>query len=310
MDYKKRYFESQQREIDALFDAERGKSGSVFEYVDCPICSCRESFGRYNKLGFSIVVCEACAFVYTNPRVSEEAYKRVLTNSRSSYFWAKHQETPAVVEFNKQQYQFFFSLFDGLNQGVYLDIGASTGICLDLAREKGFATAAIEWNETARDVLRGKGHKVFCDWDSFGDSKCEWISFYEVLEHQHDPKAFLVKVWEALAPGGVVTLSVPNVNSFACLLMGEAANSIDGFQHLNYFSEKSLSTMFLEQGFSLVHLDTAVSGDDQLRKFLAKQKQDVSDDFIGWLSVVGVRNSLYSLGLGYRIRAAFKKDHA
>lgn len=308
MDYKSLYFESQQREIDALFDEEKNRPGSVFEHVDCPCCACDKSLSRYIKHGFAIVTCEQCDFVYTNPRVSKDAYKRILTDSESSYFWAKHQETPTVTNFNSQQYKFFLGLIDQVQGCVYLDVGPSTGVSLDLARKEGFTTAALEWSEAAREVLVEKGHQVFSDWESLGDLEFGWISFYEVLEHQHDPKDFLRKVWDALAPGGVVTLSVPNINSLACLLMRESANSIDGFQHLNYFSEKSLCAMFRDQGFGLRYIDTAVSGDDQIKNFLAKQKQDVPHNFIDWLSAIGGSTSLAGLGLGYRIRAVFSKD--
>ena len=306
LNYKKLYFEAQQKEIELLFCAEQADPGSILELVSCPLCGCSDSSPKYIKNKFSIVRCLDCSFIYTNPRVAENVYRSRLTQSESSELWALHQESDGVKAFNKLQYEFFFEgiACDSAGQR-YLDIGASTGVCLDIAREKGFQTFAIEWSDTARKMLRSRNHAIISGLESSVEAPFDWISFYEVLEHQHDPKKFLRQVKSKLNPGGIVSLSVPNINSMACLIMGSGANSIDGFQHLSYFSKTSLVSMFSEIGFDLIYMDTSISAIDQLEAFFFEQGTEVSKSCLNWIAR-GSDGQPKDVGLGYRIRAIFK----
>lgn len=309
LDYKNEYYKAQKSELKQLFAAEKANPGTVLERVNCPACDNSAYSLKYKKNKFSIVQCRACSFVYTNPRVAEDVYCNGLTQSRSSELWALHQETESVQAFNKGQYEFFFNKGIDKNKGNrYLDIGASTGVCLDLARENGFRTFAMEWSQTARAILEAKCHTIISSLERGLEAPFDWISFYEVLEHQHDPKQFLRRIKRVLSPEGIVSLSVPNIDSLACLLMGSAANSIDGLQHLNYFSKSSLVNMFSETGFTLEYFDTAIPATDQIEKFLTEQGNDISPSVLKWIDRDLCSRS-NEFGLGYRLRAIFKNSN-
>lgn len=42
----------------------------------------------------------------------------------------------------------------------------------------------------------------------------DWVTFFEVLEHQAEPLAFMQMVGKLLRPGGGIAGSVPNRNRF------------------------------------------------------------------------------------------------
>jgi SAM-dependent methyltransferase len=104
-------------------------------------------------------------------------------------------------------------------KGRLLDIGCGNGNFLAAARDRGFEITGIEPDQTA--VQFAKQHyrlnNVFAqppaDFRRANpDAEFDVVTFFEVLEHQKDPQAFLQIADSFLKTDGCIALSVPNRN--------------------------------------------------------------------------------------------------
>jgi SAM-dependent methyltransferase len=80
----------------------------------------------------------------------------------------------------------------------------------------------------------------------------------DVIEHMADPDRFLARIKTALAPGGVLVGSVPNVrfvvHLFEVLVKKDWEYKSEGIldrTHLRFFTEKSLRRLLAGHGFAL-----------------------------------------------------------
>ena len=103
------------------------------------------------------------------------------------------------------------------SRGKVLDIGASTGIMLDIFKSEGWKTGGVEPSKSA-SAVKDKGHKLIKD--IFERAKLpknyfDVIVLNHTLEHMDDPLFVLKKVYSLLKKEGIVFIDVPNFGSLA-----------------------------------------------------------------------------------------------
>ena len=147
-----------------------------------------------------------------------------------------------------------------------LEFGSGPGFLLRYAKRRGWAPIGVEPSGVARTYSRALG--------SIALDAAPGIEFYagiatEVLEHVVDAKATLATWRDALVPGGLLALSVPNDNNPLQRLFGRRlaprAGDRGGLQgcedpdrpwihhtHLHYFNPTSLHALVEDAGFKVV----------------------------------------------------------
>ncbi len=94
-----------------------------------------------------------------------------------------------------------------------------------------------------------------------------------VLEHVRDPRRMISLAVELLAPGGLLSVVVPNDFNPFQLAFKEVSGSepwwISAPHHINYFDAESLSRLLVGEGFEVVHTESSfpmefflLAGDD------------------------------------------------
>ena len=73
---------------------------------------------------------------------------------------------------------------------------------------------------------------------------------FDVIEHLFDPRAVLAAIARALAPGGTLVISTPNIDSASRYLLGTDWAVLSPLEHVYYFSEDSLRRLLEATGFS------------------------------------------------------------
>jgi len=141
-------------------------------------------------------------------------------------------------------------------RGQILDVGCSTGAFLfQLARRfpGDYSVLGTDASGPALDYAASRGVPVargsFPELD-FGGRRFYAITFWAVIEHLADPRAFLAKACSLLRPGGLCFVLVPNMQSLATRLLRDRYRYIYP-QHLNYFTAGTLSTL-AQNWFSVV----------------------------------------------------------
>jgi 2-polyprenyl-3-methyl-5-hydroxy-6-metoxy-1,4-benzoquinol methylase len=144
-----------------------------------------------------------------------------------------------------------------------LDVGCGTGEFLAYAGQQGFRPQGVEIASAAVDRALARGLSVeamtlkeYLAGASDGSGRFDVVVMLHVLEHVPDPVSTLELAKQALSPGGLLCIQVPNDFSE----IQEAARKKSSAppwwiavpDHINYFTYDSLQTTFDHCGFDRV----------------------------------------------------------
>lgn len=151
-------------------------------------------------------------------------------------------------------------LRDHVRTGRILEVGCASGYFLEAVRQQGFEPEGIEPSEDmAREARRRSGARVHAGTlddaplppDGF-DAACAW----HVLEHIVQPAQSLERVREALRPGGVLLVEVPNVDSVNARRRGHSWLGLDPAHHVAHYAPASLRTLLESAGFAVQRMES------------------------------------------------------
>ena len=139
--------------------------------------------------------------------------------------------------------------------GRLLDFGCGWGFFLDVARERGWLPYGLEplpghalyvrakvEADVVTDILRDSTYPA----DYF-----DAITSFQVFEHLPDPAGDLVRLQQALRPGGILLIEVPNIKTWGVRLMGKRHRHFVP-DHLNFFSDETLGRLFQASGLEIL----------------------------------------------------------
>lgn len=218
----------------------------------CPIC---------NGIGFhpwklGLVRCTTCAVVLSPSIWQPQANEQL----EEEWFGENHQPETS----------FWVSLFETLNNrktlarldqanptGLrLLEVGVGSGSFLNAARKQGFEVMGCDLSlPICTRVSRRFGIGMHSEPLSTltGENRFDAIVMNHVLEHVHQPIAFMKDVRRLLAPGGVVHVAVPNIACWEAVLSGWT--SYEPY-HLTYFDPQTLSRTILAGGLAIERMTT------------------------------------------------------
>ena len=144
--------------------------------------------------------------------------------------------------------------------GAVLDVGCSTGGFLSQLRQRwpgAYTVVGTDVAGAALDHAERHGIQVirrpFTD-PEFSPQRFDAVTFWAVLEHLDQPRAFLIRAAQILNPGGHCFILVPNAGSLAMRWLGPRYRYVMG-EHVNYFSALTLRRFAsTEPAFRLVSL--------------------------------------------------------
>ena len=220
----------------------------------CPICGSEPAEAYLEKDGLRLVRCAQCSMIYANPIPKEMASGSYYDAAGRDYYLspAKLESDYARVRFERE-----LALFRRhCRQGSVLDVGCSSGAFLFELKERfprDYQVLGTDVSGAPLDYAESRGVPVrrgdLLEQD-FGGHPFEAITFWAVLEHLAEPRAFLKKASALLRLGGFCFVLVPNMNSLAARALGGRYRYIYP-QHLNYFTEQTLRKL-VEKDYEVV----------------------------------------------------------
>ncbi len=224
---------------------------------------------------FQLVRCLGCDLVLLSPRPSREVmpeyYSRAFYASLSPEA-AKGSRAPRLLTRsylalfpppNRRRLSACLRIVQALGPGEpgrLLDVGAGEGAFLEAMQHAGWQVSGTDVSpDAARMTARRLGISLlvgpFEELTISGD-EYDLVTFWDVLEHLHDPLGALRKARNLLRPGGKVLVSVPNLESLEARWLGQAWPHLDVPRHLTHFTAQTLGRMLLEAGFDQVQTRT------------------------------------------------------
>ena len=213
--------------------------------VNCPGCGRRHegpSVEEYCR--FSLYCCQGCGLQFWHPvEVPDAAWHEMVYQGRDQHVMPL-----------EPGHQFFLSSPRAPKSGSLLDVGCGTGNFLSATRAAGYDVIGIELNQNAARFARKRlGLDVLpLRLEDFvrehPDRRFDAVTFFEVLEHQDKPQAFLKLAKSCLKSGGYLALSVPNRERWQ-----EGTEVLDyPPNHLTRWNARTLNNFLTAQGFEIL----------------------------------------------------------
>lgn len=238
------------------------------EERNCPVCGCKDGTDIFSKEGGVYVKCNNCSMIFLNP-----VFRDVYLNE---YYNNNHAVQAEVVG---EDMPFYTGIYTrgldllrlcGVSSGRLLDMGCSSGIFLDIAREYGYSTYGVELNRSEFAIAREKRHKVYNEGieDCKFEGKFDVITLWDVFEHLKDGSRFLQLFRKLLAPDGFVFIQTPSPASLAARIMREQCNMFDGLEHVNLYTPDTITRLADLNGYCVKRLETVIPEMHVLENFL------------------------------------------
>lgn len=143
-------------------------------------------------------------------------------------------------------------------KGRVLEIGCSTGTMLDIFKERGYETWGVEPSASST-IAKSKGHKIIKGY--FEKSKIpanhfDMVIANHTLEHMENPLKVLQKINTILKPQGILLIDVPNAGGLSSKILKDKWPYRLPKEHKSQFTKQSLSKIFKEAGFEVIHFES------------------------------------------------------
>jgi len=155
--------------------------------------------------------------------------------------------------------------------GKLLEIGPWMGIFICNAKDAGFDVTVIEIDQTCVDFLdKTLGITAIQSSDPAGTMNkmtetFDVVALWHCLEHLREPWLVLQSAVRRLAPGGILIVAIPNIESYEFKVLKAAWRHIDAPRHLYFYPPDALARLCTGNG--LVQLESTTT--DELSKALS-----------------------------------------
>lgn len=204
---------------------------------------------RYG-LTANLVRCVNCRFVYASPLPAADLV--------ALYEGLVDQDYQEGAENRTEQMAQLLGKIKKISASykTLLDVGASTGLLVAEARRQGFVAEGIEpstWAVAVAERQNGvRLHRGTFPHPDLAGQLFDVIAFVDVIEHVEDPVGLLRAAKEALAPGGLLVVTTPDVDSVAARLLGARWWHYRP-AHVCFFDRQSMGVALAAAGLRLHH---------------------------------------------------------
>ena len=247
------------------------EAARLMQYVSCNLCGSAETrlrfastlpddalpqspdafrcthsgYGRHH----TIVQCVKCGLVYTNPRLDGadilDSYQAV--------------EDPLYLQERDGRVLTFERHLRPLEKitpppGRLLDVGAYTGVFVEIAARHGWDAWGLEPSHWAVSQARRQGLNLIegtLDSADLAEASFDVITFWDVIEHVTHPFAEIQRARRLLKPGGLLVLHTMDIDSLFARMMGPRWPWLMEM-HIYYFTPRTLTRLLQQAGFDVL----------------------------------------------------------
>lgn len=197
--------------------------------------------------------CQKCGFVFFNPYVPEEDILEFYSQLEDTEYSAEADNRAKNFTTILRRVEKLREKFNPQNNKL-LDVGAASGIFLDLARQDGYETEGIEPSGyLVSDAKARYGLELFKGTvEEFQtENKYSVITLLDIIEHLVNPDGFMEHVDRLMAENGILVLVTPDVNSLAARVMGKRWWHYR-IAHINFFNLSAIRFLLEKHGYQIV----------------------------------------------------------
>lgn len=257
--------------------ASRVGGGVDFEYGTC-------------RNEFEFVRCDDCGLVYLRNRPIVAELNRIYGKDYIPHFFDEYLGG-FIAGLRRRVQRLKVGPLRKLlpADAVILDVGPGNGEFLSLLRETGpdsWRLVGIDFSAEAVSALKQRGFEAVesrfetLDWPN---QTVDAIVMNQVIEHLEDPASAVSKAYEILAPGGILFLETPSVDSWDYMLFkGRHWGGWHIPRHWHLYDEATLSRLVRGHGLEVEAVDYLLSPN-----FWLQSIHHYIDERFGWKRVAG-----------------------
>lgn len=233
----------------------------------CPACDSNISHTVFQSYdGYHFNECDRCGTWYVPLVVDWALFERFFAACPPARAVARKAtigrlEQPDTPDFSRFG-NYFRSVLDLLpssrSQLRYLDIGCGVGHSLTAAKAAGMLPHGVEADPDAVALAKGNHEVVVGRVEDLPYGSYEVVSMWETLEHLADPLLMVQEAVTRLSPGGLVVVTVPNLDATGLRVSREKCSyAYGGFNspgHINFFNRRTIEILFKRAGLALVEV--------------------------------------------------------
>lgn len=239
--------------------------GSTPSVELCPVCGGASSRQRSVLRAGRVDVCGTCGSWYRVPRPTIDELLKIYDQD---YYkaWGLDQDADIALRTKQATFAPLLKLVaphfgPRVERPRVLDVGAATGILLDMAAAIGWDCFGLELNPFSAGVLRERfgadhvfqGELTAC---TFPPGTFDAIMMTDLIEHVLDVPGTLKAAGGLLRPGGVLCITTPRIDSWSRGAMGSKWLHFKE-EHIQYFSADGMSRALSAAGFTEVSIKSA-----------------------------------------------------
>lgn len=244
------------------------ESGRIFYYRRCASCTLERLFPRPSakEIGSYYPVSYA-PHVGFAPNGLADKLKRLVYK----ICWANDEEVGRIIGawrpllrilFYPIRYRTALSFTPPEIKKVF-EFGAARGTDLLAFKAAGWEAFGCEPSKQACELAAARGialQNATAEDALLACSEYSCILLNNVFEHVHDPIQVLTKCHNALRPGGLLVMIVPNHACLSAKLFGAAWPGYDAPRHLWGWTAKALKLHLCKAGFEICHIHHQATG--------------------------------------------------
>ena len=240
--------------------------------VPCNLCGVDHTDQLMQIQGLNIVKCRDCGLIYVNPRPEDVDLSEIYTD-RYYQNTDGFQDLDPPALFGYENYladannieRTFARRLEVLEQyvevGSLLDVGCAFGLCLQVAKSRGWSPYGLEVSQYSSRFARDLGFDVYrCELREakFPAASYHAITCWDVIEHMADPMAELAEMNRLLVDRGILSLVTPDAGSLVARFLGRNWEEYRRVrEHLYFLTQQTVTTMLVRSGFEVVHVESA-----------------------------------------------------
>jgi 2-polyprenyl-3-methyl-5-hydroxy-6-metoxy-1,4-benzoquinol methylase len=223
---------------------------------------------------FTVVKCDNCNLVQVNPQptfdevikyYSNDYFTKRSDRGYDNYYSDKiKSEIERVFKLNLEDLDFFSWESNLSETKSTIDIGCAAGYFVNFMKNRGWTAHGIEIAEgPATFGKENLGLNIFqedfLNWDTNISNKFDLITLWASIEHLHQPKETLEKIYKHLKPNGRMILSTCRYGLQA-KIKGINWRYLNVPEHLYYYSLNNIIQLSSSIGFKKIKHITYGSG--------------------------------------------------
>lgn len=253
-----------------------------------------------------LVRCKTCDLVYaSNPPDQAELARAYHVAEYDS----SDEANDAAIAYIKAMQPILVKL---PHKNRVLEIGAGTGVLLELLKDQGF-TELVGVEPSSAAIAAAPAHRrgwmqegIF-DESDFEPASFDLICCFMTMEHVRDPMATALAASRLLRPGGVFITVTHDYESMVNRILGRRSPIID-IEHMQLFSKMSIRELFNRCGFDDVTANPFINRYSLSYWMRLAPLPNIVKRALKWISsCMGIDKLKIGLNVGNTIASGFRK---